>query len=118
MKLIFRLVVVLTFFSPPAFARMAERMADRPGAIESYLSENGKYEVSIKHGEHLPSWSFKENGRQLWSEPLLEPVLRYQNNLANDQLPKLDRASKIRRVPLRRGRFRRRDRNYLFDPAS
>ncbi len=71
MKLIFRLVVVLTFFSPPAFARMAERMADRPGAIESYLSENGKYEVSIKHGEHLPSWSFKENGRQLWSEPLL-----------------------------------------------
>jgi hypothetical protein len=71
MKLFFRLVVFMAFFSTSAFARMAERMPDQPGSIDSYFSDNGKYAVTITYGEHLPSWSFKENGRVLWSEPLL-----------------------------------------------
>jgi len=71
MKLIFRLVIIMALFSSSAFARMAERMPDQPGSIDKYFSDNGKYELSITYGEHLPSWSLKENGRLLWSEPLM-----------------------------------------------
>lgn len=71
MKIIFRLVIIMALFSSSAFARMAERMADQPGSIDKYFSDNGKYELSITYGEHLPSWSLKENGRLLWSEPLM-----------------------------------------------
>ncbi len=69
--LVLVIAVITPLFSSSALARMEERMADRPGAIDRYFSENGKYELSIIHGEHLPSWSFKQNGRLLWSEPLL-----------------------------------------------
>ena len=74
MKFFFPLVIIMALFSSSAFARMAERMPNQPGSVESvdkYFSDNGKYELSITYGELLPSWSFKENGRLLWSEPLL-----------------------------------------------
>ncbi len=70
MKLIF-FTVFMIMFSTSALARMAERMPDQPGSVDTYCSDNGKYEVSITYGKHLLSWSFKENGKVLWSEPLM-----------------------------------------------
>ena len=32
---------------------MAERMPNQPGSVDSYFSDNGKYELSITYGEQL-----------------------------------------------------------------
>lgn len=49
----------------------AERIPDRPGSNESYLSENGKFELTITYGEPAHAWSLKKNGLELWKIPLL-----------------------------------------------
>lgn len=71
MKLIFHFLILSAIFSTSAWARMAERMPDQSGSVDTYFSDNGKYELSITHGEPLASWSLKENGKVLWSEPLM-----------------------------------------------
>ncbi len=70
MKLFF-LAVFMTVLSTSALARMVERMPDQPGSVDTYVSDNGKYEVSIMYGKNFPSWSLKENDQVLWSKPLM-----------------------------------------------
>lgn len=73
MKLFFSItLLVMIMFPIASSARMAERMADPAGRVDSYFSDNGVFEVTITYGRHLASWSLKKNGASLWSEPLTD----------------------------------------------
>jgi hypothetical protein len=71
MKPFFRTAFVLAVFFFSAFTLNAERMPDRPGSTDHYFSDNRKYEITITCGEHFHSWSLKEDGRELWNNPLM-----------------------------------------------
>lgn len=69
MKVFTCLAIILCLFSA---GLSAEMMPVEPGSVDTYTSENGRYEVSIKYGEGFPSWSLKEDGIEVWSKPLTE----------------------------------------------
>lgn len=71
MKPFFRIAFVQAVFSFSVCTLQAERMPDRPGSTERYFSDNRKYEITITFGEHFHSWSLKEDGRELWNNPLM-----------------------------------------------
>lgn len=48
----------------------SERMSDPAGKSCTYTSDNGRYRVTITHGDNIASWSLKENDHELWNRTL------------------------------------------------
>ncbi|MBF0252656.1 MAG: hypothetical protein HQL29_02470 [Candidatus Omnitrophica bacterium] len=70
MKNISRVVILVSAVLFGCLTATAEMMPIEPGTVEVYVSDNGRYEVSIVYGDGFPSWSLKEDGLELWSEPM------------------------------------------------
>ncbi|NTU90693.1 MAG: hypothetical protein HGA60_02140 [Chlorobiaceae bacterium] len=72
MKFISLLAAILLMILPASSTpRISERMIEPEGHTDTYRSDNGVYEVTITWHSPFASWSLKERGRELWSQPLM-----------------------------------------------